>query len=208
MVSVLLENRNILFLHVPRTSGGSISRALSNEIGAVRYPVVGMVDAIPCAEQLQRHLPRPITDYRTVSVVRNPWDWTVSAFLHVTKNAPGFDDPPSFRNFLFGEWARATILQYPSKFTNPRAFVAYHSQITQQEHLSLNGRRIALDYLCRFEKIHEKLQKAFDGLLKLPHVNRSERIHYSCYYDSETRNLIAERNATLIEEFGYRFDSG
>ena len=205
MVSVVLAERDVLFLHVPKTAGASISRALQREPDAISYSVSGMAHVEPCAKQLARQLPKLIDQYRTVTVVRNPWDWMVSAYLHVTANAPAFVDPPSFKDFLLGGWERANLIQYPQKFSNPVAYVAYHSQVTQEEHLSIDGAPLRIDEMCRFERLKDDLQIAFGKSLDLPHVNRSDRLHYSRYYDDETKRLIAERNAALIEACGYQF---
>lgn len=62
--------------------------------------------------------------------------------------------------------------------------------------------------MCMFERLEDDLQTAFCKSFDLPHVNRSERLHYSRYYDDETKSLIAERNAVLIEGFGYHFEAG
>jgi hypothetical protein len=206
MVSVVLLDEDLLFLHVPKTAGGSISRALRKEPSAVVYPVINMSQAEPCAAQLRRQLPKSISNYRVVSVVRNPWDWTVSAYLQVTVNAPAYDNPPAFKDFLLGDWRNATRLQYPEKFTNPIAYVTYLSQITQAQHVSLDGGALMIDHVCRFENLEPDLQSAFARSLDIPHVHRSDRLHYSRYYDVDTKALIAQRNADLIAQFGYSFE--
>ena len=126
MVSVLLKDRDLVFLHVPKTGGGSISRLLRDEPDAVLHPVQGMSKAEPSVVQLGRQLKNTLHEYQTVAFVRNPWDWTVSGYLHVTQNMPAYDDPPSFRDFVLGDWDRATILRYPAKFSTAKAYVEYH----------------------------------------------------------------------------------
>jgi len=205
MVSVLLKDRNLLFLHVPKTGGGSISRLLRNEPDAVLYPVRAMSEAEPCIQQLERQLSKPVTAYRTVAFVRNPWDWAVSGYLHVTQNMPAYGSPPSFRDFVLGDWRRATILPYPKKFNTPEAYVAYHTQITPWEHLSASSRSVTISRLCRFENLASETSDVFRVTGQLPHANKSERRHYSDYFDDETQSIIAERHADLIDRFGYQF---
>lgn len=206
MVSVLLEDANLLFMHVPKTGGGSISRVLRQRDNAKVFAVSGMSAAVPCREQLELQLPRPVSSYSTVAFVRNPWDWTVSGYLHVTRNLPAFEEPPAFADFLHGAWKEATILQYPQKFTTPLAYVAYHTQITPWEHLGGRAGSADIDRICTFESLADDA-RAFLGIEEaLPHVNQSERRHYSAYYDDHTKNWVAGRHADVIEKFGYRFD--
>ncbi len=207
MVSILLKDRNLLFVHVPKTAGGSISRLLRSQPDAVAYPVREMNVAEPCVSQLSKQLEKPLRKYRTVAFVRNPWDWTVSSYLHVAENKPAYRNPPTFREFVLGDWQRATILQYPTKFVTPLAYVAYHTQITPWEHLHPNGYNFKVDTIATFENLEEDFRDAFDLETPLPQVNRSQRDHYARYYDTETKMLVANRNAILIKKFSYVFDN-
>ncbi|MEO1151548.1 MAG: sulfotransferase family 2 domain-containing protein [Pseudomonadota bacterium] len=205
MVSVLLKDRNLLFIHVPKTGGGSISRALRAEPDAVLYPVREMEVVEPCISQLSRQLDKPLNEYRTVAFVRNPWDWTVSGYLHVTENMRAYDCPPTFKEFVQGNWLGATILRYPTKFTKPEAYVAYHTQITPWMHLFPSGSKASIHDLCTFETLERDAKEVLGISTRLPHVNRSERDHYSAYYDDETRELVGIRHADLINTIGYVF---
>jgi len=206
MVSVLLERRNLLFMHVPRTGGGSISRAFGGEQDARAIPVRAMAFAEPCIVQLTKQLPKPIKSYRTVAFVRNPWDWTVSEYCHVTKNLPAYKRPPSFRQFVTGSWRGADIRQYSAKFASPEVYVAYHTQITPWEHIYPMEPHIEPDTVCRFESLARDAYEKLGLQTNLPHANRSSRSHYSDYYDAETKAQVAKRHAPLIERFGYSFE--
>jgi len=155
--------------------------------------------------QLGRQLDKPLHEYKTVAFVRNPWDWTVSGYLHVTQNMPAYDHPPTFRDFVLGDWGHPTILQYPKKFTTANAYVEYHTQITPWQHLFGPERNVKIDRLCTFEALADDVRDVFGTTNELPHANKSERRHYSEYYDEETQFITAERHQELIEAFGYRF---
>jgi len=207
MVSVVLEATDELFLHVPKVAGGSISRALLTRSDAVRYAVCGMETAVPCVVQLQQQLPKPISSYCSIACVRNPWDWAVSGYLQVVENKPAFKSAPSFGNFLKGAWKLATESVYPEKFDSPLAYVAYHTKISQLEHLGGIKGVDELDHVCRFESLEADLAKTPIDIGSLPHIHRSERFHYSRYYDDELVNLVANANEDLIRLFDYRFEA-
>lgn len=206
MVSVRLRDRNAVFLHIPKTGGASISRVLRDKDDAILHPVKNMGRAVSCAAQMEAQLPDPLSAFDVVTCIRNPWDWTVSGWLHVTTNMPAYKSPPSFRDFVLGNWRGATILQYPEKFTTPEGYVAYHTQITQWEHLCVDGEAVDLHEICRFEHLTEDFARIFGTNEELPHINRSERVHYADYYDEETQRLVAARNQELIDRFCYTFN--
>ncbi len=206
MVSVVLESTNELFIHVPKTAGGSVSRGLLRVEGAARYSVQNMAIAVPCVVQLERQLPRPISEFRSIVCIRNPWDWTVSGYLQVTTNMPAFSAAPSFREFVFGDWKLASKRVYPEKFTNALAYVVYHTQITQWEHLGGQRGLDAIDWVCRFESLETDLARTSLPIGELPHIHRSDRLHYSKYYDDELINRVGEANEDLIRTFGYEFE--
>ena len=207
MVSVVLKSTNELFVHVPKVAGGSISRALLTRSDAVRYAVADMDIAIPCVEQLQRQLPNPVSSYQSTACVRNPWDWTVSGYLQVTANMSAYQSAPSFREFLLGGWALATKRVYPDKFANPTAYVAYHTQIGQWEHLGGQRGIDSLDHICRFEALKTDLKKTALPIDDLSHIHQSERVHYAQYYDDELVDKVYRNNQDLIRAFSYSFDS-
>lgn len=204
------------FVHVPKTAGYSVTTALWEAFPeAVRYPVRGwrMPSDGGAALSLRRQAGAGILGRRwSFCFVRDPWDWTVSGWTHVTRNTRAYgDDPPDFRAFVAGDW-RSGLVHNPHalKFAGPEAFVAYHTKVTQHEHLLLaRPRRLApIAFYARFERLAEDWARICERLgrdIALPHRHRSERTHYAEYYDDETRRIVAERNAPLIARFGYRF---
>ena len=92
--------------------------------------------------------------------VRNPWDWTVSGWKHVTQNQDAYGGAgPDFATFVTGNW-RAGLTRNPNrlKFATPELFVAFHAKITQWEHVGigrLRPRPAPLAFYGRFERLEE-----------------------------------------------------
>ena len=67
-----------------------------------------------------------------------------------------------------------------------------------------------VDYVMRFENLANDFRSVCTTLgiptAPLPQYNRSNREHYSKYYNDELRELVRERFAPEIERFGYTFD--
>ncbi len=67
-----------------------------------------------------------------------------------------------------------------------------------------------VDYIIRFENLADDFRAVCARLgipdAPLPQYNRSDREHYSKYYDTELRELIGKRFAPEIDRFGYAFE--
>ena len=62
--------------------------------------------------------------------------------------------------------------------------------------------------IARFERLDEDWARICERLgrdIPLPELNVSAKSHYTEYYDDRLREIVARRNAPLIDRFGYRF---
>ena len=64
-------------------------------------------------------------------------------------------------------------------------------------------------FFIRFENLQEDFDTFCDKVniprQVLPHKNKSDRKHYTEYYDTESRELVEELFAKDLEYFGYKF---
>lgn len=214
MANVLMPNERAVFLHLPKTAGHSVSAALAEQIPDARpLPTRGLSRRRGAAWEFDRQAgPTVVGRFWSFCFIRNPWDWAVSGWVHVTRNKPAYGDaPPDFAAFLTGAWDRGLVRNpHRLKFKGPRQYVEYHTQITQTEHLRRGRLRgpAPIAFYGRFERLAQDWERICDRLgreVALPHNNRSERTHYTEYYDDRLRDVVARRDAALIERFGYRF---
>lgn len=185
-----------LFVHIPKTAGISLSRALFGEI----------VGHHPIAVYRLIYPPETFSSYFKFGFVRNPWDRLVSTYFYLQE--PGRDP-------LLSTFAQQTL----SRFTDFDQFVrqwmprnASRSRIhhfhPQSDWIVLRD-RLALDFLGRMERIEEDYQTVARRLgitATLTHSNSSQRDRdYRAYYTEASRRVVAEVYAEDIQRFGYTF---
>ena len=129
-------------------------------------------------------------DYFTWTIVRNPWDRAVSAY----------EQKASKR---YGPWRRCKNLTFPDFILNKRGIKDRHTNI-QSTQIPPD-----IDFIGRFENLQEDFNTVCDkiGIPKqqLLHKNKSKHKHYTEYYDEETKQIVAEKYAEDIKNFGYVF---
>jgi hypothetical protein len=196
--------KRFLFVHVPKTAGNSIQSVLrdysEDELVALRDEQDG-VERFGLRNpnyKIRKH--STLAEYREAlgnerfgrlykfTCVRNPWDRMVSYYFTPTQKVTAWD-PKKFRKAISGALSVAEYLQLDKGEGNPFGNV---------------------DYVMRFENLAGDFRTVCVALdispTTLPQYNRSNREHYSKYYDDELRELVRERFAAEIERFGYAFE--
>ena len=196
--------KRFLFIHIPKTAGNSIQSVLcdysENELVALRSEQDG-VERFGLRNpkyKLKKH--STLAEYRAAlgetefgnlykfTCVRNPWDRMISLYFTPTQNAAA--------------WDRKRFRKIIAK-TLP---VSDYLRLNEHEDDPLEN----VDYIMRFENLEDEFRTVCSELdispTALPKYNRSNREHYSKYYDDELRELVRTRFAAEIERFGYTFE--
>ena len=196
--------KRFLFVHIPKTAGNSIQSVLrdysEDELMALRSEQDG-VERFGLRNpkyKLKKH--STLADYRTAlgetefgnlykfTCVRNPWDRMISLYFTPTQNTAAWDRK-RFRKILAKGLPVSDYLRLSERENDPFENV---------------------DYIMRFEKLEDEFRAVCAALdispTALPKYNRSNREHYSKYYDDELRELVRARFAAEIERFGYSFE--
>jgi hypothetical protein len=196
--------KHFLFVHVPKTAGNSIQIALrdysEDQLVALRKEQDG-IERFGLRNpnyNIKKH--STLAEYRNAlgneqfrslykfSCVRNPWDRMVSYYFTPTQS-PETWDRKKFRKMI-------------SKIVS----VADYLRLDQDDEDPFTN----VDYIMRFENLAEDFRtvcgKVGISAATLPRYNRSNREHYSKYYDYELRELVRTQFAAEIERFGYTFE--
>ena len=198
--------KRFLFVHIPKTAGNSIQSVLrdysEDELVALREEQDGVerFGLRNSKYKLRKH--STLAEYRAAlgeaefaslykfTCVRNPWDRMISLYFTPTQN-PSAWDRKKFRKII-------------------------EKALPVSDYLWLNERERGNDpfqnvnYIVRFENIAEDFRAVCAALdvspVILPQYNRSNREHYSKYYNKKLRELVYARFSAEIERFGYTFE--
>lgn len=215
---MISEKLKSIYIHIPKTAGSSIERALLQSEGDFRYfhpsdfeierlpPHVGGYKGInrwDIKHFPPRYLKAAYRDYHKFCFVRNPWDLVVSCYFWWTQQAK-----LEFRQL------QGRILSKMG-FSN-FALSCYTDYINEIFHCGLGQSYWLLDESNRYEIVHhigrfEQLQQDFDKIcdivgleqIRLPYVNKSNHLPYATYYNNMTARLISYKFARDISRFGY-----
>lgn len=174
-----MPERPWIFVHVPKTGGTSVAASLPGRLCAYRQR-----DRHALASEIRALEPDLWEEALTISVVRNPWDRVVSAWVYQkeTVGAPHFERWLWFGRPMLSQWAM----------------------------LSTEG-RVIVDHVIRFENLRAGFDRAVKLIgvepCELLHLNPSRyreayRIHYTAPH---LIRLIAEQYPEDVREFGYTF---
>jgi hypothetical protein len=207
---LLSIEKKFLFVHVPKTGGTSVARALDPWV--VHPPLSAWNKLLsrfhlqkdPARVRLRVHgsltdayaqLPDDFSDSLfKFGFVRNPWDRLVSeySFILARENHPRHRVVKALPDFL-------AYLRYERERARGRS---------QARMLAAPPGRRPLDFVGRFENLSADFSEACRRMgvdAELPHLNRTKHRDYRDFYDAQTRAYVAEAWADEISAFKYSF---
>jgi len=182
---------DFIFIHINKTAGTSLYRTLG--IPWKRHLTSQEVIDIVGQEKWQKAF--------KFAFVRNPWDKVVSQYKYRIKTNQNRmkENEIDFNNWVIKAY-KEKDLRY---FDLPKLFAP------QAEWLKNNEGKIDMDFIGRFENLHndfEKVSKELKLQKELPHLNKTNHKPYQDYYNKDSINIIENHYKEDIEMFGYKFE--
>ena len=202
---MISKSKKFIFIHVPKTGGNSIQNILlnysddyiivkekTNEGLIERFEISGKIFGIhkhSTGAEYRRLWNSKVygdyNDYYKFGVIRNPWERLIS--LYFTKNA----DRAGWNRGGFISLIKNKPLQWRP----------------MSDFLSNAG----LNKIIKFENINDEFAEVCSGFniasVKLPHLNKTNRGHYTEYYDQELLDIVYKYYRDDINNFNYKFGS-
>ena len=213
MLIAISHRYRFIFVHVPKTGGSSIKDAICRAHG-IDEPVSRPPDheLLPSFLRFEGSLrDQRYADYLKFGFVRNPWDRVVSSFTELLHNETKVPAREAIQRRL--RVASLTFDAFVRRCVAPAArgtrFPGYHHWAPQSDLLA-DQQGITVDVVGRFESLAEDFTKIAQRLQipsDVPHRNSWPHPHYSTFYTSETRLLVAEAYQRDLELWPYSFAS-
>jgi len=208
---VINDRHRFIFIHVPKSAGTSMMRALQELPGNNRrWSAVSNHEPIrdfhvhwPGRRSLlDRILHRSPVGYLTFAFVRNPWDRLASLYRYLTerkRRKPGVSGLTSFADFL-------------DQAAQGVAWInGLHSFRNQVDFFRDAEGRMAIDFVGHYEHLADDVMALADRLgvpIRLPHLNQSSHAgrDYRRDYSDRLAEFVRERFTRDVDQFGYEFD--
>jgi hypothetical protein len=176
-----------LFIHIPKTAGGSLKRSVPEKIVCPAHYTAREAREMFSTQDRWDELFK-------FAFVRNPWDRMVSWYEFHFGNHWG-----DYRRYSFTEWVENGLQHHWKVPYNP---------LVMSNFLDNEAGDMMLDEVFRFEELaaaYQTLQDKLDFDMDLVHVHASTRKPYRLYYTRNTEQIVANAFAKDIERFGYEF---
>lgn len=211
---LLSYSHKFLFIHIPKTAGTSITKALEpysyNPDRLLRWPILRRVrkrhivahrelfersGGHGTALEARRLIGQsPFRRLFKFAVVRNHWDWHVSLYHFVLQDPNHVHYP---------------LIKSLGSFTEYVKWAAQSRWYVQKDFVADGSGRLLVDFIGRFESLQQDFEYICRRLglkVSLPHLNGSPHVDYRTYYTAETEALIGDAYRDGIRFFGYTFD--
>ena len=209
--------RKLIFVHVYKTGGTSITHALNSGFSPAeqRWHRIGRRLnrggrlPVPCwnfqnlpqhlsARELQALMPARIFEKCfKFAFVSNPWSLKLSLYRHMLRS------PDHHQHGII------TALRSFDAYIDWLATLPNGSHSVQTSFLRDGNDVKLMNYVGRFERLAQDFAEVADRLglcHDLPHLNRSDDDpDYRKFYSATSRNIVAELHRPDLEAFGYDF---
>ncbi len=189
---------NCIFIHIPKCAGESIETALMGrpnwEKDDPNYKFLEESEDSIAGQDKHYTIKQwrnnyYFNQYFKFSIVRNPWDASLSFYKYRKKR----DNFPH----SFNEWVSCVNPKIFSRFLSPLNYL-------------LEGDDVPLDYVGRFEDLNHEwkiiCKKLNIKCKKLPHINKTlSQSNYRDYYNKKSIDIVYKNMKKDIDYFKYEY---
>lgn len=188
-----IEDKKIIFCHIDKTAGSSISKSLNPTLNIHTHTEpIQRPDKHATMKQLILNVDNP-NEYFKIAFVRDPYDRALSKYFHHKRDTFGTPLEASAKNLDFNEWVKRGGLN----LFRPQYMYVYDD----------NGRNLC-DFIGRFENLESDyniLKEKFnlDKLASINHNDLKKVVNVLDYYNNESLEIINKKYEKDFILFNY-----
>lgn len=189
-----IKNQYFLFIHIPKTGGTSILQKIYSFLKIPEFQI---------QHKLASEYSYSTWHSYSFCVIRNPFDRLISHWKYHTTATDSILfqilGVQNYRELTFSQYFEI-IEKFNSTVPNWKNMVEYIS------HPSFEKK---IDTIIKFESIEEDWKKLPISKIigeTLPHIKKSEHLHYSKYYTPELIERVSNFYRKDLDEFKYCFE--
>ncbi len=191
-------NKKIIFIHVPRSGGSSVTKTFFDNsidfdgkikedqtlvrLGRFHWPML----------KIRKEFPDLVKECQSVAIVRNPWSWIFSMYHYAKRK---LDHP----------------LHDMALEVNFDQFVPYFIENEKRDmcHFVCDKKNnVIVDKILKFENFYSEVTPILSNLFEKPfslHDNKStaKPLNFKDFYTAETHAMVVERYKEDIRVFDY-----
>jgi len=203
-LAMINREHKIIFVHIPKTGGTSVEKLFDDSFYG--WDEKRSLWKQHCSiYQMQSVYGIDIRSYYKFAIVRNPWDRAVSDYKWWTRPSSPFFN--FLKNTTLEDYLLIRNGYEKINHLNDSTGRADHFY-TQYSFVEIDGRN-CIDRIIRFENLQQDFNLVCDEVgerrQQLPHTNKTNRKHYSEYYNQKTIDIVSQKYHKDIEYFDYQF---
>lgn len=208
------NNKNFLFIHIPKTGGTSLGNALVNSEKITSFSGWGNDEytghlTLQDTKDICYQQNENFEDLITFSCIRNPWSWYVSWYHFLRNHAPNDSDfileskviEKDFSEFIsFIENCRDKLI-FVNNGKNTKKYQEMHDWITDNNDNSVQ-------HVIKLEELSKNKKILYDIGLPITineHKRKSNHDKYWKYYNSKSEDIVRNMHHNDIKLYNYKF---
>jgi len=217
---MILHSKKLIFVHIPRTAGTSVTQFLKKHFNALEKP--------EHLDLYKKNMSKKGYSKKFIENVLSQEKFKQNVMNYkYAKHSTAQDYFNLYGKEIFDSYFKFSIIRNPwermiSWYMHPQAGIPFKEnefiqwlrlkeRDNQIKFLKING-DITVDKICRYENLTSDLSEIFkridipnEEIDNLPVINKSIRGPYRGYYNNSSKKLVKEMFAEEIEKFNYNF---
>lgn len=193
----IYNNLKCVFVHVPKTAGTSIEKCLVDVDDKTK-----VVGGHSTSDALLKHRTKEFSNYFTFTIVRNPWDRLLSAYLYMLK----MDTNDILGNAEIKK--HTTFDSFVMNYCTPET-INNNMHLKPQYLFVCIDDKIGVDYWGKYENLNESWKIVCHKLgkdIQLPWLNQSNsKKEFKSFYTRPAIEKVRKLYQKDIQLFGYKF---